>query len=258
MTGPGMTEPIMTELAMLDLNCDLGEGEHPNRTRALMRQITSANVACGGHAGDLRSMARCVRLAREFGVRLGAHPGPPSRADFGRSVVQPSPAELARWIIEQAGSLQAIAQAQGLTLHHIKLHGALYHATEADAELALAYIHTVAEHFPGVIVYSRSGGLVARTARHAGLGVREELFADRAYLPDGGLVPRNEAHAVLTHPDQVLARLDLWLRSGQIETQGGDRIRLAAETLCVHGDTPGATALARVLKSRIVQTRRVA
>lgn len=233
---------------MLDLNCDLGEGEHPDRTRDLMRQITSANVACGGHAGDAASMAHCVRLASEFGVRLGAHPGPASRGDFGRSAIQPTAQQLIDWLTEQAGALQQIANTQGIALHHIKLHGALYHAAESDPALAEAYADTVRRHFPGVKIYSRSGGLVARTARAAGVEVMEELFADRAYLPDGQLVPRSAEGAVLRDPAQVTARLQRWLLSGEMETVDGGSVRLAGQTLCVHGDTEGATALIRAIR----------
>ncbi|MEW5892142.1 MAG: 5-oxoprolinase subunit PxpA [Pseudomonadota bacterium] len=233
---------------MLDLNCDLGEGEHPNRIRALMRQIDSANVACGGHAGDARSMARCVRLADAFGVKLGAHPGPASRADFGRAALSPAPEQLARWVIEQAGALAELAGRQGLTLHHIKLHGALYHASEAEPELAQAYAETVRRHFPGVKIYSRSGGRVARIARQAGIEVWEELFADRAYRADGQLVPRSAAGAVLHNPAEVTARLRRWLESGEMDTVDGASVRLAGQTLCVHGDTEGASALIRAIR----------
>lgn len=236
---------------ILDLNCDLGEGESPARTRALMRQVTSANVACGGHAGNLDSMARCVRLARELGVRLGAHPGPHSRGDFGRAAVHPSPEELTLLVLHQAGALQQVAQHHNLPLHHIKLHGALYHASEADARLALAYARAVRRYFPGVKIYSRSGGLVARTARRVGIDVLEEMFADRSYQHDGQLVPRHEQHAVLTRPDNVAARLETWLRTGHVETADGGRLRLVAQTVCIHGDTAGAPALARALRAAL-------
>src|SRR4030095_5379345 len=124
----------------LDLNCDLGEGEPQTRTRALMRWITSANVACGGHAGDVRSMSVCVRLCKEFGVLLGAHPGAWSRTDFGRGTVQIEPVELELLLLHQISALERIATQHGVHLHHIKLHGALYHATENDVPLARRYI----------------------------------------------------------------------------------------------------------------------
>ena len=235
----------------LDLNCDLGEGESPARTRALMRHVTSANVACGGHAGDAASMVRCVRLARELGVRLGAHPGPISRGDFGRAAIRPSPSELTLLVLHQAGALLQVAQRENLPLHHIKLHGALYHAAESDPDLARAYARAVRHYFPGVKIYSLSGGLVARAARQMGVEALEEMFADRAYQADGRLVPRHEAHALLHRPAQVKARLREWLASGHIQAADGSRIRLSAQTLCVHGDTVGATTLARLLRDTL-------
>lgn len=233
---------------MLDLNCDLGEGEPAERTRELMRQVSSANVACGGHAGDAVSMAHCVRLALELGVRLGAHPGPASRGDFGRSAMQPTAQQLTDWLTGQTGALAEIARAHGVELHHIKLHGALYHAAESDPALAEAYVEAVRRSFPGARIYSRSGGLVARTARAGGVEVLEELFADRAYQADGQLVPRSAAGAVLHDPAQVTARLRRWLQTGEMATVDGGSVRLAGQTLCVHGDTEGATALIRAIR----------
>lgn len=232
----------------LDINCDLGEGEAPSRTRALMRLIDSANVACGGHAGDIQSMMRCARLAAEFGVRLGAHPGAPDRANFGRMETHPTPADLSLWIVQQAGALARVAERFDLALHHIKLHGALYHASENDAALASAYVATVREHFPGVAIYSLSGGRVARLARRMGLNVREELFADRAYRIDAQLVPRSEAGAVLTRTSDVTSRLRYWLDSGRMIASDNSEVELAGQTLCIHGDTNNALALAGAIR----------
>jgi UPF0271 protein len=232
----------------LDINCDLGEHEAPARTRALMRLIDSANVACGGHAGDLSSMDRCVRLAREFGVRLGAHPGAPDRAGFGRLDSRPAPANLALWVVQQAGALATVARPFGMALHHIKLHGALYHASEADDALARAYVEAVGTHFPGVKIYSLSGGRVARTARRAGIEVWEELFADRAYRADGALMPRSEPGAVLESPAEVRGRLRHWLDTGTMRCHDGREIALAGQTLCVHGDGAQAIVLARAVR----------
>ena len=124
----------------LDLNCDLGEGEPLPRTRVLMRWVTSANVACGGHAGDLKTMKACARLARQHGVRLGAHPGPWSRSDFGRGPVRIAPDEFELLLLHQVGALERVAQANGVRLHHIKLHGALYHVSEGNEAVANRYV----------------------------------------------------------------------------------------------------------------------
>lgn len=237
----------------LDLNCDLGEQESPARTRALMRLVDSANVACGGHAGDLASMARCARLAREFGVRLGAHPGPPDRAGFGRTDCTPTASELALWIVQQTGALATVAGRHGLSLHHIKLHGALYHASEADPKLARAYVDTVRQHFPGLKIYSRAGGRVARLARRAGLEVWEELFADRTYRDNGELVPRGEPGAVLDSARAVAERLSHWLAGGCMRTAGGSEIRLSGQTLCIHGDGERSVSLARAVRVELAR-----
>lgn len=238
----------------LDINCDLGEGEAPSRTRALMRLIDSANIACGGHAGDLASMTRCIRLAKAFNVRLGAHPGAPDRAGFGRLATCPAPADLALWVVQQAGTLARLAELNHVPLHHIKLHGALYHASEAEDALARAYLDTVREYFPGTTLYCLSGGRVARLARRAGIAVKEELFADRAYAANGHLVPRNEVGAVLANTAQVGGRLAHWLATGRMATHEGGELRLRGETLCVHGDGEHAVALARAVR-KIVGAR---
>lgn len=237
----------------LDINCDLGEGEAPARTRALMRLVDSANVACGGHAGDLDSMARCARLAGELGVHLGAHPGPADDRGFGRTPIHPTAGQLALWVVQQAGALACVAERFGVALHHIKLHGALYHASEADDALARAYVLAVREHFPGVRIYSLPGGRVARVARRLGVEAWQELFADRAYRADGHLVPRTEAGAVLTDRRSVAARLERWLESGRMATAEGGEVKLTGQTLCVHGDTEHAVALARAVRAVVAR-----
>jgi UPF0271 protein len=231
----------------LDLNCDLGEGEPMARTRALMRWITSANVACGGHAGDVESMHRCARLAQEFGVRLGAHPGPWSRDDFGRGTVGVTPEQLELILLHQVSALAHVARGLGMPLHHIKLHGALYHASEQSRALARRYGSVVARWWPGVKIYARAGGLVAAAARHAGVEVWEEAFADRAYRDDGTLVSRAEPGALLTSTTAVLAQVKALVRTGAIITLSGRRLAVRARTLCLHSDTPNAPALARAV-----------
>jgi len=160
----------------IDINCDLGEGESPTRTRRLMCWITSANVACGGHAGDLATMGACVKFARQRRVRLGAHPGPWSRGDFGRGAVELDPDALELLLLHQVGALERIARSNGVRLHHIKLHGALYHATESSGALRRRFVSTVARWWPGAKIYARAGGTVARLARKLGVPVWEEAF----------------------------------------------------------------------------------
>ncbi len=231
----------------LDVNCDLGEGEPLARTSALLRWVTSANVACGGHAGDARTMRACVRLARQFGVRLGAHPGPWSRGDQGRGVVRLTPAELELLLLQQVGALEKIARADGVKLHHIKLHGALYHASDADERLAQRYVAAVRRWWPEAIIYARAGGRVARVARRAGVRVWEEAFVDRGYRADGTLVPRQEPNALLTRTAEVFERLVRLRERSEIIAASGERIKLRAQTLCVHSDTPRAVAMVRAI-----------
>jgi UPF0271 protein len=229
----------------LDLNCDLGEGEPRVRTRALMRWVTSANVACGGHAGDVASMEQCVRLAREFGVHVGAHPGPWSRRDRGREAVKLTPAELELLLVQQAGALATVAGRSGVLLHHVKLHGALYHATEADAELARVYLQTVQRWWPGAIVYVRAGGRLPQLARKLGIEAWAEAFLDRGYRADGTLVPRGEDGALVCDVPSVSARLTGLLQNGEIDTVDAQHFKLRPRTVCVHSDTPNAVQLAR-------------
>jgi UPF0271 protein len=231
----------------LDLNCDLGEGEPLSRTRALMRWITSANVACGGHAGDLHSMRACVRLAKQCGVKLGAHPGPWSKGDFGRGPLQITPDEFELLLLQQVGAMERIARDEGTPLHHIKLHGALYHASEADAVLGQRYLDAIRRWWPRCLIYARAGGAVAKRARQGGLRIWEEAFADRAYRADGSLVPRGEPGAILNDAEEVLRRVRLLRSRGEIISDSITLLHLRPQTLCLHSDTPEAVKLARAI-----------
>jgi len=235
----------------LDLNCDLGEGEPLTRTRALMRWITSANLACGGHAGDLPTMEACVRLAKQHGVRLGAHPGPWSRGDFGRGHARPAPHEMELLLLHQVGALERVARRNGVPLHHIKLHGALYHASEEDDALAKRYVAAVKRFWPQAKIYARAEGRVVRVARRAGLVVWEEAFADRSYRDDGTLVPRDEPNALLTGVRVFVSRVRRLLETGEITTEGGKHLVLRPRTLCIHSDTPRAAQLARAAAKQL-------
>jgi 5-oxoprolinase (ATP-hydrolysing) subunit A len=231
----------------LDLNCDLGEGEVSTRTRALMRWITSANVACGGHAGNLATMKACVAMASQYCVRLGAHPGPLSRGDFGRTPVKLTPDEMELLLIQQVGALERLARVEGVKLHHVKLHGALYHASETDGAVARRYIETVKRWWPGLKIYAKAGGRVAAMARRAGVTVWEEAYIDRGYRNDGKLVPRGERGALWTDIDSVVGRVCLLLAEGVIAAESGQRLKCRPRSLCVHSDTPNAAFLARAV-----------
>ena len=233
-----------------DFNCDLGEGEPLARTRMLMRWIGSANVACGGHAGDAATMERCVQLAGGNGVRLGAHPGPWSRADFGRGAVRLTPRELEALLLQQIGSLEVIARAAGVALHHIKLHGALYHAVEQSESMARSYLAIVRRWWPRCVLYVRAGGWVERLGRVSPSRpprLWAEVFADRAYREDGLLVPRDRPDALLRTAAEVRRQVrELHLKGG-VTTVEGRWIPLRGRTLCLHSDSGQAGARARLV-----------
>jgi UPF0271 protein len=233
----------MQSTAGWDLNCDLGEGEPWTRTRALLRQVTSANVACGGHAGDALTMERVVVEAKALGVRLGAHPG--VAGAFGRGDVVLSPRQLQTFVLQQVGALDLLARWHGSELHHIKLHGALYHAVEKDDTLGRAYVDAVARWFPKVKIYARAGGRVLTLAAKAGVSAWAEGFID------GQLVPRNQDGALLTRTREITERLREWQQTGGWKSLEGSWVAVPARTLCLHGDTPGAVALARAIRKSL-------
>lgn len=235
----------------VDLNCDLGEAEPKAATRALMRWVTSANVACGGHAGSVETMAYCVSLAKRCGVHVGAHPGPFSRSDFGRAPIKIRKDDLRLLLIQQVSALEKIAKREGVRLHHIKLHGGLYHAVEGTESLAQCYIELVRRYWPKLKIYARSGGTVAREAHPRGVEVWEEAYADRAYDLNGNLVPRENSGAVLTDAAAVVRQALSIIQTGTVPAISGDRVPVSARTICVHADTPGAPRLARAIRQAL-------
>jgi UPF0271 protein len=233
----GTNLALPARLVKFDLNCDLGENEPRARTAALMRYITSANIACGGHAGNLESMRPAVTLALKYHVQIGAHPGLNDRANFGRSVLPISAADLKTLMLQQVSALERIARDAGARLHHIKLHGALYHMVEEKSSLRQAFLEVVREFWPSLIVYSIADGQVGRAAIKAGLKSWGEGFLDRRYTVDGRLVSRNQPGAVLT-PGEFQERLAS-LRN----------LPIHAKTWCIHSDTKSAVEFARRAKA---------
>lgn len=218
----------------MKINADLGENEPPARTRALLRLVDFANVACGGHAGSADVMARTVRWAQASGVRVGAHPGFPERENFGRGVAEITAADLATLLVQQVGGFVAVARSLGAEPRHVKLHGALYHEVEKSPALARAYVATVRAVFPGLGIIARAGGRVVVEARRQGLRAWEEVFAERGYRPDGSLIPRGEPGDLVTDPREVARRLPT----------------LRGDTVCLHADTPNAVRIARALRAQ--------
>lgn len=241
--------------AMKDINCDLGEGEPASRTRALMASISSANIACGGHAGDEESLRRCVVLCREHGVHAGAHPGFADRENFGRRALPLSRRDLALLILQQAGALARVAEAEGVRPHHIKLHGALYHVVEEHAPLARCYVETVAKYFPGWKIYASPFGRIVGIAHHYGIPVWREVFADRSYLASGNLAPRGVEGSVISSLSAMRERVRELRENHAIVAADGSRVPITAETICVHADSPQAVRLARGLAAEITVSR---
>lgn len=236
---------------MIEINCDLGEGESRQHTQALMRHLDAANIACGGHAGDDDSMAACLQLARQEGVLAGAHPGFPNRTDFGREVPADfNVSDLRDLLDHQVGRLTSIARDASISIRHIKLHGALYHLVDQNPLLGNAYLDHVARRWPRLIIMSRSGGDVSRRAGLFGLRVLAEGFLDRAYRNDGSLLPRGENGAVLDDPTEAIRRCQLLLDRGSWPSVDGTWIPMAAETLCIHGDSPGSLRMLEKLREK--------
>jgi 5-oxoprolinase (ATP-hydrolysing) subunit A len=224
---------------MIDLNCDLGELDDAAHEDALMEYITSANIACGGHAGDEATMERTVRLALARGVRIGAHPGYPDRANFGRLEMALSPEEIVRTMTEQTERLDAVVRRAGGTIVHVKPHGALYNVAARDRVVAEAIGAAVREWNPDAVLFGLAGSCALEVWREAGLRVVAEGFADRAYEPDGSLRSRRLAGALITDPVAAAVQAVELARSGR------------AQTICVHGDTPGAVEILRACRQAL-------
>ena len=238
----------------VDLNADLGESFGPwtfGSDAAVLASITSASVACGFHAGDPGIMRQAVRAARAAGVAVGAHPGFPDLVGFGRRQLAASPREVEDFVLYQIGALAAIAAAEGVGLQHIKPHGALYNMAVRDRALADAVARATASFDPALVLFGPPGSELVRAGEAAGLAVAAEGFADRAYEPDGTLAPRTRPGAVLHDPDSVVARAVRMARDGVVLAADGTDIPLRIATICVHGDTPGAAELARLVRAAL-------
>lgn len=238
----------------IDLNADLGEGYGPWRMGedgALLDLISSANLACGFHAGDPSIMDRTVRLARARGVDVGAHVGFPDRQGFGRRQMQIEIGELAAMVTYQLGALAGIARVAGHRMTHMSFHGALGNMAAADPALAAPLLRAVAEFDPALIVSSSSSRAIEGAAEACGLRVATTFLADRAYTDDGLLVPRKLPGAVITDEAAVLERVRRLLDDGTVVAYGGQPMPARAHSILLHGDTPGAVALAATIRREI-------
>ncbi|BEP52329.1 5-oxoprolinase subunit PxpA [Variovorax paradoxus] len=244
----------------IDLNADLGEGFGPWRMgedEALLDIVSSANVACGFHAGDPVIMDRTVRLALARGVDVGAHVGFPDLLGFGRRPMQIEPKELVAYVLYQLSALDGMARTAGHRMTHMSFHGALGNMAAADAALAEPLVRAVADFDPMLIVSTSASRAIEDAAARCGLRVRTTFLADRACGDDGLLVPRKLPGSVIHDQGAVLARVRQLLEEGTVTSHSGKKIPMRAHSILLHGDTPGAVELARAVRSVVEQAGRV-
>ncbi len=231
-------------MARIDLNCDLGEGAACDA--ALMPLVTSANIACGGHAGDRETMRATVALARAQGVGVGAHPGFADRANFGRRELALGPREIERLVTEQVAALGEFG-----AVRHVKPHGALYNLAARERTVAEAIAAAVSAVDPALILFGLAGSALLAAGRTRGLRVVGEFFADRTYRADGSLTPRNVVGALIEDEEAMVAQVLRLVRDGVVRATNGVDVRIEAETVCLHGDGPRAVSFARRLRAEL-------
>ena len=238
----------------VDLNSDLGEsfGAYTiGLDEQVIAHISSANIACGYHAGDPLVMDKTVAAAKAAGIAIGAHPGYPDLIGFGRRNMTCSPAEVKAYVKYQLGVLMAFAAAHGMKMQHCKPHGALYNMAGKDAALARAIAEAIAEVDSSIILLALAGSQMIKAGEEAGLRVASEVFADRAYQADGSLVPRKQPGAVIHDTDEAIARTIRMVKEGKVTAITGEDVPLKADSICVHGDNPSAVEFVRNIRARL-------
>ena len=238
----------------IDLNCDLGEGfgnyQSPD-DELLMDYITSANIACGFHAGDPAVMQRTVSMAIKKGIAIGAHPGLPDLQGFGRRELKISPAEAYQITLYQIAALYGFVKAAGGVLNHVKPHGALYNMAAKDGALANAIVQAIKDFDSGLVLFALSGSAMITAAARAGIRSASEVFADRSYQDNGLLTPRNQENAMITDAQQSLAQVLLMVKEQRVVSVNELSVPLQAETICLHGDGAHAIDFARSIRSKL-------
>lgn len=238
----------------IDLNSDLGEGFGPwgmGDDAAMLSVVSSANIACGGHASDPETMFKTLSLAKDNGVSIGAHPGYADREGFGRRVIPMAPAEIGRMVVAQIGALHAMAKLVGTEVSYVKAHGALANLAARDADVAEAMVQAIRDLDPDLTILAISGTQVERVCKDKGHRVYSEIFADRGYLSNGQLVPRGQDGAMIHDPSEAADRLLRMLDTGLMPVIDGDPIPLDAHSICVHGDSPSAVAMAQEVRKQL-------
>ncbi|TDL81887.1 LamB/YcsF family protein [Palleronia sediminis] len=241
-------------MTRIDLNADMGEGFGPWRMgddAALLGIVTSANIACGFHAGDWDTMAATMQAAVARGVNIGAHPGFPDLQGFGRRQMKMDPESVGRMVQYQLGAAQAMARAAGGRVRHLKLHGALSNMASVDGELARHAYAAALEVDPDLVLMVLAATPMQQAAEALGADFAAEVFADRGYAEDGTLIPRGQPGAMIPDADEAAARISDMIREGAIVTASGKRIETRIDTVCLHGDEPSAVEAARKLRARL-------
>lgn len=238
----------------IDLNCDMGEGFGPwtmGKDSELMRYISSASIACGFHAGDASVMRRTVEQALRAGVSIGAHPSYPDLQGFGRREMHLTSNEVFDIILYQVAALKGICESLGARLSHVKPHGALYNLAARDAETARAIVEAVKSLDANLLIYGLSGGVLTHLAKECGLRAMQEAFVDRSYESDGTLTPRREDGALVSDPDIAASQALQLAKENSVKSKTGETVKIAVDTLCIHGDGPNAVQIARSVRRHL-------
>lgn len=240
----------------IDLNCDMGEGfgvYSLGYDEEAMPHVSSINVACGFHASDPSNMWKTIRLAKKYGVAVGAHPAFPDLVGFGRRSMAASMEEIKADVIYQVGALWAFCQAEGIKMQHVKVHGAMYNQAEKDINVAIAIAEAIKTIDPNLYMLCLGNSTMVEGAKQAGVKYVEEAFADRAYTAQGTLVPRKQAGSVIHDVNLVADRVLLMVKNKQVTAIDGSVIPISAQTICVHGDTPGAVDMIKAIRTKLEQ-----
>lgn len=243
-------------MSVIDLNCDMGESFGVYKLgydEQAMPNVSSINVACGFHASDPANMLKTVRLAKKYNVAVGAHPGFPDLVGFGRRVMAASVDEIKADVMYQIGALLAFCRAEGVNLQHVKAHGALYNMAVKDINIAVAIADAIKAIDPGLYMVCLGNSCMVDGAKKAGVRYVEECFADRAYTDQGTLVPRKQAGSVIHDPVEVAERVLSMVKHKAVKSIDGNMIPISAQTICVHGDTPGAIEMINAIKEKLAK-----
>lgn len=243
-------------MARIDLNCDMGESFGAwkmGNDEAVLGHVTSANIACGMHAGDPGTMRATVRAALANGVAIGAHPGFPDLQGFGRRAMTLTPSQAYETVLYQVGALAGFARAAGGRLSHVKAHGMLYNMAAKDAALAEAIAQAVRDFDDSLVLYGLAGSVLIGAAEKAGLRAASEVFADRTYQDDGSLTPRSQPGSMIDEVDAAIAQVKRMVLEGVVRSVSGKDVPVKADTLCIHGDQPGAVVFAQAIRDALRQ-----